>query len=130
MQRTIFKNDIFYWLLFAYLILLMSWNVYALILGQIFAVVPVCLQLVLLFLILKKHRLAKVGISIWSILLMLGPGLAITGKLLTALADENSPLQVPQLLESSLFLILGIGIFYFNRRTVSVSKSEVPKHIS
>ena len=130
MQKTIFKNDIFYWLLLAYLILLMSWNMYALILGQFFAAVPVCLQLLLLYLILKKHRLAKLGISIWSILLMTGPGLAITGKLLTALADQSIPLQLPQLLESLLFLLLGLAIYYFNRKTVVVDNSVVREQTS
>lgn len=127
MQKTSFKNDIFYWLLLAYLVLLISWNAYALFLGQIFALLPVSLQLALFFLIFKKHKLAKTGISIWAILLMIGPGLSILGKSLKIITGDSFSLQLPQLLESFLFLLIGICILLFNRKTVVLQNSEETK---
>lgn len=130
MQKTIFTNNIFYWLLLAYLSLLISWNVYAFSLGQFFAVLPVSLQLALLYLILKKHKLAKIGVTAWSVLLMLGPGLAILGKILKVLTGDSLSLMIPQLLESFCFFLVGLSIFYFNKNTVVVDKIELSKAAS
>ena len=75
MEKSEFKNKIFEYSLIGYLILLLCWNLYAIDTGNLYGLIPIGIQGVLLFLIFSKNKYAKNGIKIWAIILILSHGL-------------------------------------------------------
>jgi len=120
MEKTIFKNQLFFYILVSYLIIMIFWNSYTVISGNLIGIIPIVVQLIVLYLIIDKHKYAKIGIKIWSILLIAGPSLSILGGLLKMLADVD--LVINKLIQNILILTIGILIFYFNEKTLEVSK--------
>ena len=121
MDKTIFKNKLFFYLLISYLIFLVVWNSYALILGNLVGGLSVLIQAILLLLIFNKHKYAKLGIKLWSTILIIGFSLSIFGKLIKIfLGDE---IIIPVLMEKIIFLIFGILIYTANEKYVEI-KSE------
>lgn len=96
----------------------MTWNGYSIASGNLFGIIPLTIQMVLLYLIYDKNKFAKFGIKIWSILLIVGPGLSILGGTLKVIAGENFNTQ--KTLTSLIMLAVGVLIFYFNNRTVEI----------
>lgn len=120
MEKTIFKNQLFFYMLVSYLIIMICWNSYTVISGNLIGIIPIVVQLTVLYLIIDKHKYAKIGIKIWSILLIAGPSLSIFGGLLKMLADVD--FVINKLIQNILILTIGIFIFYFNEKTLEVSK--------
>ena len=122
MEKTKFKNLTFYRLLVGYLIILLIWNGYVIVSGNIIGVLPLLVQLTLLFLIFDKNKLAKLGIKIWSIILIIGPGLSISGGLIKVLVGENFDFK--KTLSNLIILVTGILVFYFNKKSVEIVTTE------
>ena len=118
MERTIFKNSIFYWLLIGYLGVVLIWNGYTTAMGNLYGLIPLTVQMILIYLIFDKNKFAKVGIKIWSILLIIGPGLSILGGLLKSIAGEN--MDFNETFTNLIMLTIGITVFYFNNKTVEI----------
>tara|TARA_R110001606_G_scaffold397990_1_gene575960 strand:+ start:2410 stop:2793 length:384 start_codon:yes stop_codon:yes gene_type:complete len=120
MNKIIFKNQTFYYLLISYLIILLFWNSYAILNGNLFGIIPVVIQLIIIYLLYDKNKNAKIGIKIWSIVLIIAPSLSIAGKLLKSVAGTD--LDLKKLVENILMLTIGILIFYYNDKTVEIEK--------
>ena len=63
MNKIIFKNQTFYYLLISYLIILIFWNSYAILNGNLFGIIPVVIQLIIIYLLYDKNKNAKIGIK-------------------------------------------------------------------
>jgi chromosome condensin MukBEF MukE localization factor len=120
MEQIVFKNRLFYYLLLSYLIILICWNSYTVIKGALIGILPIVIQLILLYLILDKNKLTKQGIKFWSIVLIIGSTLSIAGKLLKSVAGTD--LDLKKLVENILMLTIGLLIFYYNDKTVEIEK--------
>ena len=120
MNKITFKNQTFYYLLISYLIILICWNSYALLNGNLIGIIPIVIQLIIIYLIFDKNKLAKIGIKIWSIILIAGPSLSILGGLLKTVGGID--LEVNKLIERIIMLSIGILIFYYNDKTVKIEK--------
>ena len=110
----------FYYLLISYLIILICWNSYAILNGNLIGIIPIVIQLIIIYLIFDKNKLAKIGIKIWSIILIAGPSLSILGGLLKTVGGID--LDVNKLIERIIMLSIGILIFYYNDKTVKIEK--------
>ena len=118
MKKVIFKNKIFYSLLSAYLIVLLIYNLYTTLTGNLFGLIPLSIQIALLILILIENRNAKLFIQIWVIVaLFVGSGLEIIAGLLRGF--EN--FKLTSLIYNSFQLGIGILIWDYTRRTVFVA---------
>lgn len=124
MEKTKFNNQLFFYLLIGVLIVLLIRNTYSIITGNIMAVIPVIIQLVVLFLIFDKNKYAKKGIKIWSIIVILGPLLSIIGRFIKIMVDENVTLDINKLMRNLSILTLGILVMYFTNKTVSIEKTD------
>ena len=122
MEKTEFKNKIFQYSLTGYLILLLCWNLYALNTGNLYGLIPIIIQGALLILIFLKNKYTKIGIKIWSIILILSSGLSLAGKSIKIfLGDE---IIITEFMVKILFLSIGILIYIFNEKFVELIKSE------
>jgi hypothetical protein len=118
MKVVIFKNKIFYSLLTAYLILLLIYNLYATLTGNLFGLIPVSIQIALIILILIKNKYAKLFIQIWVIVaLFIGSGLEIIVELLQGFEDFKLTLLMYNLFQFG----IGLLILDYTRRTVIVA---------
>jgi len=122
MEKTVFKSKIFYWLLIICLISFLGWNVYALTTGRLFAVIPITIQIILLFFIFSQNKHTKLGIKIWAIFLLVGPSLSIIGKLMKIMIGDDINMMIDDLVKNLIFFIIGILIYSFNENTVVIEK--------
>lgn len=122
MEKTIFKNKLFYYLLISYLILLICWNSYTVTKGVLFGILPIVVQLILLYLIFDKNKLTKQGIKIWSIVIIFGYGISLFAKLLKiGLGDK---IIIVDLLNKFIFLSIGILIYVFYEKHTEIVKID------
>ena len=122
MRKIEFKNKIFEYSLIGYLILLLCWNLYALDTGNLFGIIPIGIQGILLFLIFTKNEYAKIGIKIWAIILILSNGLSFAGKSIKILLGDE--IIITEFISKVIFLAIGILIYVFNEKFVEFINSE------
>ncbi len=126
MKKINFINKPFYWILLAFLSLLLIWNTYSLILTRkLFGVFPVIIQLVLIVLILIKHEYAKIGIKIWSLVfLIIAPGLVLLGIILKLFASSNEEISTNAVIFDGITIIAGILIFSYTNDSIQFEELE------
>ncbi|WP_421824634.1 hypothetical protein [Flagellimonas oceanensis] len=125
MEKTFFKNQIFQICIIALLGFFICWNLYAFITTKsLVSLIPTIIQFIVLSLILMKHKHAKMGINLWSVLLMLGGGLVILGKLMKFFIGDDITDGLGKLVLNILILSAGIIIYNFNQKTVEVIRTD------
>ncbi len=124
-METVFKNKWFYRLLIIYIFLILIWNTYMVISGNFLGLIAVVIELALLYLLFNKHRLAKTAINFWAIIMMLGPGLSIIGKLIKLATGDDLNFMVDSLVQNLLLFTFGLVIYYFNKKTVFLREREL-----
>ncbi len=87
---------------------------------NLIALIPAVVQLIILILILTKNKHAKLGIKIWSILLIVGPSLSILGKTIQILLGDDVLGKVGPPIIQILILFAGLTIYHYNTTTVEV----------
>ena len=123
MEKTIFNNQTFKGLIIAALAVLLCWNTYTFLISQsLIALIPAFVQLIVLILILTQNKYAKIGITVWSIILIVGPSLSILGKTLKVLAGDDILSKIGPLLIQIVILFAGLTIYHYNKTTVEVKK--------
>ena len=123
MKKTVFNNQNFYILLLVAITLLLFWNLYIFLTFQnIFALIPAIIQVAVLILILTKNEHAKLGIKIWSVLLIAGPALSIIGKSIKIFLGDDIMSKVSPLAVQFVILICGLTIHHYNKTTVEVKE--------
>jgi len=122
MKKTVFVNPVFRGIILIIISVLIILNTYNLLIQQkITGIIPILIQIIVMLLIIKEHKHAKLGIKIWSIFIIVAYGLSLTGKLIkVSLEGDYSINTIYFLLEQVLFLLIGLAILYFNNTTVKV----------
>ena|SRR5690606_859555 len=122
MEKIIFKEKAFEYSLIGYITLLICWNFYGLLSGNLMALVPIAIQGTLLFLIFSKNKYAKIGIKIWAIILILSHGLSLLAKIVKIILGDEIEMTV--LLNKIVMLTIGILIYIFNEKYVDIIKTD------
>jgi energy-converting hydrogenase Eha subunit E len=125
MEKTVFKNQTFQILIIVALGLLLCWNLYTfLFLKSLVALIPIIVQITVLVLVLMKNKYAKIGVKIWAIILMIGGGLVILGKLLKLLIGDDISDGIEKLILNIIIFTVGLFIYSFNQKTVEVKQID------
>lgn len=125
MEKTLFNNQTFQLLIICALGLLISWNIYTFISYKAFvALIPTSIQVTVLILVLMKHKYAKMGINVWAVLLILGGGFVILGKLLKLFVGDDISSEIEKLISNIIFFSVGLTIYYYNQKTVEVKRVD------
>ena len=125
MEKTFFKNQTFQVLIIAALGLLICWNLYTFLISMsLIALIPTLIQIIVLVLVLMKHKHAKMGINVWAVILMLGGGLVILGKLLKFFTGDDIMDGIGKLILNVIIFSAGLAIYNFNQKTVEVKRTE------
>ena len=128
MEKTFFKNQPFQALIIATLGLLICWNLYTFLISMsLMALIPTLIQIIVLVLVLMKHKHAKMGINVWAVILMLGGGLVVLGKLLKIFAGDDIMDGIGKLILNEIVFSVGLAIYIFNQKTVEVKRTEETK---
>lgn len=128
MEKTVFKNQAFHALLLIGIGVLLSWNLYIFSISQnLIALIPAIVQVFVLVLVLLKNKNAKLGIKIWSILLIVGPSLSILGKTVQVLLGDDVLSKIGPLIIQILILFVGLTVNHYNNTTVDVKVMDGKK---
>lgn len=123
MKKLVFLKFRFYVFVIAYLTVLKSLNIYAIFSGNLIGLIPLTIQVVLLFLLIKKHSMAKIGLKIFSIVvLIIASSLKLISALLKILIGEYADLNFFDYLSAIMNLILGIVILYFTNKSIKIEE--------
>ncbi len=123
MEKTVFKNQSFYAILVVVVGILLSLNIYNLVNGFTFMVaLQISVSLLLFLLLLLRDKYAKTGITIWSVLLIVGSSLSIIGKTIKVLLGDEIIPQIVPLIVNIVVLTGGLIIWHYNKTTVGVER--------
>jgi hypothetical protein len=93
---------------------------------NIYGLVPIFIEIILLILILTKSRYAKIGIILWaSIFLIIGYGFELAADLIDAFNDSFITIKTGLIIQSAVGLAIGILIISYTRSTVVLISSNV-----
>lgn len=121
MEKTVFKNQNFHALVITALGILFCWNLYNVLFAKsYFSLIPLTVQAVVLCLILTRDKNAKLGIRVWSVIMMIGPGLSILGKILKMATGDDIVSMMGPLILQLIFLAVGLLCYHYNDTTVEV----------
>lgn len=125
MEKTFFKNQTFQVLIIAALGLLICWNLYTFLISKsLIALIPTLIQIIVLVLVLMKHKHAKIGINVWAVILMLGGGLVILGKLIKLFIGDDITDEIGKLILNVIIFSAGLAIYNYNQKTVEVKRTD------
>ena len=129
-MKTIFKNKIFFYLLISFISILLLWNVYALIsTGNIWALLPIFVQIMLLVLVFTNNQYARISTMVWTIIVLVGASaislLASLFDIGNDLIDNTKVTDTNDIIYKLIQLVLGVLILDFTRRTVKVERVGV-----
>lgn len=128
MKKNVFKNQNFQALVIAALGILFCWNLYNLLFFKsYFSLIPLTVQAVVLYLILTKDKNAKLGIRVWSVIMMIGPGLSILGKVLKMATGDDIVSMMGPLILQLVFFAVGLLCYHYNDTTVDVESVDQNK---
>jgi len=96
----------------------MVYNLYAVILGNVYGLIPIAIQATILFLIYKRNEYARIFILVWSVVVLL---IANLFEIIGDLMDKGfDAIQSFSFLSNLVQLIVAILIVDYTRRTVFV----------
>jgi hypothetical protein len=127
--KAVFKNKIFHYLLVAFISILLIWNAFiGISTSNIWAFVPIFIQVVLLALIFTRSRYTRIAIIWWSIIFLIAtPCVELLARILDAgnaiLDNGYIGTGIYSIVYSIGTLIIGILILDFTKRTVIVESS-------
>ena len=125
MEKTFFKNQTFQVLIIAALGLLICWNLHTFLISKsLVALIPTLIQIIVLVLVLMKHKNAKMGINVWAVILMLGGGLVILGKLIKLFIGDDITDGIGKLILNVIIFSTGLAIYNYNQKTVEVKRTD------
>jgi hypothetical protein len=126
MKKVIFANKSFYSLLIGFIIVLMLYNIWISIrANNIYGIVPIFIEIVLLILIFTKNQYAKIVIMVWVVIaLMIGPGFEIIANLMDDFENNFKIFNIESFIYNIICLAIGILIFDYTKRTISVVYSS------
>lgn len=125
MQVTEFKNQTFYFGVLALLGCLILYNCYIILTFQeIWGIIPILIQAVIIGMIITKHQFAKIVLKLWAIIfLVISSSFQI---ILQAIQDftENLEVDLTYYIVAAINLLVGSLIIYFTNTTVIVHQSK------
>jgi len=122
MKKSIFTNQTFYYLLVIYVGMLLSYNIYLIVIKSfLWSIFPIVIQGTLLYVILIKSEYARQAIRVWAIVfVIIAPSLILSGQLLGGAAGGFEKVNSSIIIYQTLILISGILVLVFTNRTVFV----------
>jgi len=131
-MKTVFSNKTFFYLLISFISLLLLWNIYTLVIGNIWSIIPISVQVILLILILSENQYAKKAILIWVIIfLIVAPLLKliaiILGLINDAIDKTKYEVNIRSLIYTVISLAIGILILDYTKRSVKVERPVTEK---
>jgi len=121
-MKVVFKNLYFYWFVIIFISALLLYNsIYLINNFTLITLLPVIIQIVLLYLIFTKNKNVKIAIKIWIIVfILIGFGLQFLGKFLKFIASDFAEFNPIEILKIILFLIIGFIILIFSNKTIEI----------
>lgn len=120
MGKAIFTNKIFLYGLVSFIIIVLLYNLYALLFEfEAFLFIPIIIQVTLLFLVFVRHQYIKVLLQIWSaVFLIFGFGLFILGGLMKDLANGFEYFDILNYFPKVILLLVGLIIYQGSSKTI------------
>ncbi len=121
-MKAEFKNLYFYWGVIIFISTLLLYNsIYLIKNFNLLTLLPILIQIILLYLIFTKNKNVKIAIKIWIIIfIIIGFGLQFLGKLIKYIASDFSEFNSIEFLTIVTFLIIGIIILIFTNKTFEI----------
>lgn len=121
MQITEFKNQTFYYCVLSLLGCLIFYNCYVILYFQeVWGIIPIVIQSIIIGLIITKHKFAKITLKVWAIIfLVVGSSLQILGQGIQDVLEQRMA-DLMFYLVAGINLLVGSLVVYFTNKTVIV----------
>lgn len=121
MKKVVFKNQLYYYSLIVIIIVLVGLNIVQILEGNWIMLIPIIVQIVLLFLILSKNHYSKIAIKIWLIILLVTGAIQFFLGVFYLIAGEA---KVSNLLFRIAFIALEI-LLLVNLKSIEIIDEEL-----
>lgn len=121
MEKVVFKNQLYYYSLIVIIIVLVGLNIVQILEGNWIMLIPIIVQIVLLFLILSKNHYSKIAIKIWLIILLVTGAIQFFLGVFYLIAGEA---KVSNLLFRIAFIALEI-LLLVNLKSIEIIDEEL-----
>lgn len=120
MKKAIFTNKLFYIFIISLLGILLVYNVFVSANAMnIYGIIPVFFEIVLLVLILTKNQYIKLAMIVWaSVSFVVGCSFEFIADLMDLLNNDLKTIKINGIIQSAIGLGLGILIISYTRRTI------------
>jgi len=124
MKTAVFNNKVFFSLLIGFILLLLLYNSYSFLKNNnVYAIIPICAQVVLLAFIFTRNKHLRIILIIWAMtFLIIAPGLDIIASVLDEF-NGDSPKLDPLIIDL-VYIIIGVLIYTYAKKTISISTSN------
>jgi hypothetical protein len=132
-MKTVFKNQTFFYLLISFISILILWNVYGGIINEnIWAIIPVLIEIVLLLFIFNRYEHARIAIIVWTaIALIAAPACGLLATLFDIgnnfIDNQTGAIGIYGVVLNVIDLAVGVLILDYTRRTIKVEFPENEK---
>jgi hypothetical protein len=118
MSASIYKSKAVGYFLISYLSILLIWKtLLTLAYADLFALLPMLLQLIIIVLLVLEHRLTRLVLSIWVVFfILIGQGIVIIGKLLASANGDLSYLTSPMFAFNVFQFLIGWFMLYLCKK--------------
>ncbi len=125
-KKAVFANRLFYILLIGFIVILLVYNIVVSIkMSNIYGLVSIFIEIILLTLIFTKNRYTKLAIIIWAILsFIVGCGFEFIADLMDEFNDDFKTIKITSFVYNIIGLAIGILIVDYTRRTVFLISSD------
>ncbi len=126
MTKTNFKSKTFFWTLIIILVGILIWNLLTTIsYSNLLGILPITIQCILLTLIFMKHKYAKIGIKIWTILFLItASGLQFVGRFLKDMGTEFNNVDFQHYLKTGITVLIGVILLIYANKTIEIKEIE------
>ena len=120
MRKAVFTNKIFYILLISFIIVLLVYNsIVSIKTGNIYGLISIFIEFVLLILIFTKNQYAKLMVIVWAILsFIVAYGFELIANLMDDFSSDFKNFKINLLIYNIIWLAIGVLIIDYTRRTV------------
>jgi len=124
-KSSIFKNNKVKTFLLVYLSIIITYNLYTLIIEFPKGWFAILINGLILLLILSKSSYLKISLRIWSMFfLILIPGLQIVSKIIKKVLNDIYKIELNTFLQTTFFFLIGILIYHYSK-TIIIRENKV-----
>jgi hypothetical protein len=123
-MKVTYSSKLYLGFIYTILAIFIYINGTTLLLGNLFAILPISIQIAVLINLISKSKYVKWFVKGWALFFIIGNGLQLLGQMLFLISDAQDKINYNSIIENSLMTTIGAFIFIFCDRSIELSTED------